>query len=153
MEEGRPAGLTVNTNGDNYQWSEIRLSGKLPERRSNHCSFIVNDFLYVHGGRELEEGPMSNMWKLSVSGIHQLMEDPEYGVQWEPINYKGQGTHPGKISHQRPAVFGHTVVVFGGINDYDNAPDAWEFDSIKSSWHKLKQTGDIPKSRDDHSLS
>jgi len=70
MEEGRPAGLTVNTNGDNYQWSEIRLSGKLPERRSNHCSFIVNDFLYVHGGRELEEGPMSNMWKLSVSGIH-----------------------------------------------------------------------------------
>jgi len=51
----------------------------------------------VHGGRELEEGPMSNMWKLSISGIQNLMEDPEYGVQWEPVNYKG--AHPGKISH------------------------------------------------------
>ena len=25
------------------EWAELRLSGKLPERRSNHCSFIVND--------------------------------------------------------------------------------------------------------------
>jgi len=93
---------------------------------------------------------MSNMWKLSISGIQNLMEDPEYGVQWEAVNYKG--AHPGKISHQRPAVYGHTVIVFGGINDYDNAPDAYEFDSIKCSWSKLKQTGDVPKSRDDHAL-
>jgi len=47
-------------------WSEIRLSGKLPERRSNHCSFIVNDYLYIHGGRDIKEGPMSNMWRLSI---------------------------------------------------------------------------------------
>jgi hypothetical protein len=50
---------------------------------------IFNFSLYVHGGRELEEGPMSNMWRLSISGIHNLMEDPEYGVQWEPVTFKG----------------------------------------------------------------
>lgn len=114
------------------------MSGKLPERRANHCSFIVNDFLYVHGGRELEEGPMSNMWRLSISGIHELMNDPEYGVQWEPITPKGQGALPGKISHHKPAVFGHTVVVFGGNNEFDNTTDAFEFDTNKNTWHKMK---------------
>ena len=43
----------------------------------------------MHGGRELEEGPMNNMWRLSISGMHELMADPEYGVQWEPITFKG----------------------------------------------------------------
>jgi N-acetylneuraminic acid mutarotase len=57
------------------------------------------------------------------------------------------------LSHHRPAVFGHSVVIFGGINDYDNTPDAFEFDSTKNTWTKLKQTGTVPKPRDDHSLS
>lgn len=79
------------------------------------------------------------------------MEDPSYGVSWEPVNTKGH--NPGKLSHHRPAVFGHSVVIFGGINDYDNTPDAYEFDSTKYQWTKLKQTGNVPKPRDDHSLS
>jgi len=57
------------------------------------------------------------------------------------------------LSHHRPAVFGHSVVIFGGINDYDNTPDAYEFDSTKCLWTKLKQIGNVPKPRDDHSLS
>lgn len=44
-------------------------------------------------------------------------------------------------------------MIFGGINDYDNTLDAFEFDSIKYTWTKLKQTGSVPKPRDDHSLS
>jgi len=96
---------------------------------------------------------MANMWRLSISGIHSLIEDPDYGVTWEPVAFKGQGVHPGKISHHKPAVFGHTVVVFGGINDYDNTKEAFEFDSNKNVWTKLKQSGEVPKSRDDHSLS
>lgn len=30
--------------------------------------------------------------------------------------------------------------------------EAYEFDSIKSAWAQMKQTGDVPKTRDDHSL-
>ena len=96
---------------------------------------------------------MSNMWRLSISGIHELMNDPECGVQWESITPKGQGALTGKISHHKPAVFGHTVVVFGGNNEFDNATDAFEYDTNKNTWHKMKQTGDVPKPRDDHSLS
>ena len=44
-------------------------------------------------------------------------------------------------------------MIFGGNNEFDNTTDAFEFDCNKNAWHKMKQTGDIPKSRDDHSLS
>lgn len=68
-----------------YTWNEVRLSSKLPERRSNHCSWIVNDYLYIHGGRDIKEGPMNNMWRLSVNGVQELIDDSEYGVAWEPV--------------------------------------------------------------------
>jgi hypothetical protein len=63
--------LESNTNSDD--WSEVRLAGKLPERRSNHCSFIVNDYLYIHGGRDIKEGPMGNMWKLNINSVEELI--------------------------------------------------------------------------------
>ena len=99
---------------ETVNWSEVRLSGKLPERRSNHCSFIVNDYMYIHGGRDIKEGPMASMWKMSIGGIHDIMDDPDNGCSWEPVNCKG--TIPGKITHHKAAVFGLSVIVFGGIN-------------------------------------
>jgi len=39
--------------------------------------------LYIHGGRDIKEGPMGNMWRLNVGGVAELMSDPEYGVGWE----------------------------------------------------------------------
>ena len=94
---------------------------------------------------------MNNMWKLNISSIQELILDPEFGTQWEQVTHKG--AIPGNISHHTPAVFGHQVVIFGGINDYNNNPDVFEFDSTTEKWTKLQQTGDIPKSRDDHTLN
>lgn len=94
---------------------------------------------------------MSNMWRLSVTGIQGLIEDPQFGVSWEPVSCRG--TQPGKLSHHKSALYGHSVVFFGGISDYDNTMDAYEFDSNNHTWTKLKQTGTVPKPRDDHSLS
>lgn len=41
--------------------------------------------LYIHGGRDIKEGPMNNMWRLSVNGVQELIDDSEYGVAWEPV--------------------------------------------------------------------
>ena len=75
--------------------------------------------MYIHGGRDIKSGPMSNMWKMNIEGIKELMDDPENGCCWELINCKGKV--PGKISHHKAAVFGHTVIVFGGIDCIDNS--------------------------------
>ena len=94
---------------------------------------------------------MGNMWRLSVSGVQELVDDPEWNVCWEPISCKGH--LPGNISFHKSAVFGSNVLIFGGIIENDNANDAFEFDSNKFTWKKLKQTGDVPKPRDDHALT
>jgi N-acetylneuraminic acid mutarotase len=120
----------------------VRLAGKLPERRSNHCSFIVNDYLYIHGGRDIKEGQIGTMWKLSLQGVSELAEDETYGVSWEYLMEKG--TAPGKVSHHKPAVFGNQVVIFGGINGISEMNDVFEYDTSKNTWTKLKQTGEIP---------
>lgn len=144
-------GLSVAAGGNAYDWAEVRLQGNLPERRTNHCSFIVNDYLYIHGGRDIKVGSMNNMWRLSLGGLNELMEEPEHAVSWEVV--KQTGSCPTNISHHKPAVFGQHVVVFGGIVDNDDNPNAYEFDSNKGHWTQLKQSGDVPKPRDDHSLA
>jgi len=35
----------------------------------------------------------------------------------------------------------------------DEIEDVYEFDVTKESWTKLKQTGEVPKPRDDHSMA
>lgn len=94
---------------------------------------------------------MMNMWRLSVTGIQGLIEDPQFGVSWEPVHCKG--TQPGKLSHHKSALFNHSIIFFGGISDYDNTQDAYNFDSLTHTWGKVKQSGEVPKPRDDHSLS
>lgn len=91
------------------------------------------------------------MWRMSISGIQELMEDPDHGVSWEPV--KCTGTIPGNISHHKSAIFGLSVIIYGGISGLENFPETFEFDSVKCHWSKIRQTGDIPKPRDDLSLS
>jgi len=107
--------------------------------------------MYIHGGRDIKEGPMSNMWRLNISKVSELIDDPDYEVSWEPVNCKGH--LPGNISFHKAEVFGSNVLIFGGIIENDNANDAYEFDSNKLVWSKLKQTGDVPKPRDDHAIA
>lgn len=94
---------------------------------------------------------MSNMWRMSIGGIQELMEDPDHNISWEPV--KCNGAIPGNISHHKTAVFGLSVIVYGGISGLENFPDTYEFDSVKYHWSKIKQSGEIPKPRDDFALS
>jgi len=66
------------SNTDKGVWMEIKLQGKLPERRSNHTAFICENSYYVHGGRDLKEGSLDNLWKLDLNGITDLQEDPNF---------------------------------------------------------------------------
>jgi N-acetylneuraminic acid mutarotase len=98
--------------------------------------------MYIHGGRDIKEGPMSSMWRLSLENLKKMKANAEHPVSWEVVSQKG--ACPGKLSHHTAAVFGNSVVVFGGMQDYDNSTEAFEFDALRHSWQKLQQTGDVP---------
>jgi len=103
----------------------VRLLGKLPERRSNHCAFILDlrnaEYLYVHGGRDLKEGSISTMWRLNLTRIHQMMEEEnnEINFEWEKIATTGRG--PGRISHHTACILpSKDVIIYGGLKGEDS---------------------------------
>ena len=42
----------------NNNWFELRVDGKLPERRAHHTSFMIGTHMYIYGGYDIREGPM-----------------------------------------------------------------------------------------------
>lgn len=115
---------------------ELRLQGKLPERRSNHCSFVQcidgQEFLYIHGGRDLKEGPIDSMWRLNLSALQNLHQDPFCQVSWEPITPKGTG--PGKISHHTAASNEDCAIIYGGLKGEDSCKDVYCYKFATNTW-------------------
>jgi hypothetical protein len=50
-------------------WNELKVSGKLPERRGYHIGCIHKGFMYVFGGQDLKEGSVSTTWKINIDQI------------------------------------------------------------------------------------
>lgn len=50
-------------------WFEVKMTGKLPERRSYQISEIYKDCLYIFGGQDLKEGSYNTLWKLPLQHI------------------------------------------------------------------------------------
>jgi len=102
---------------------EVRVQGKLPERRSNHSAFVAcvgdQEYLYVHGGRDIKVGSLESMWRVSITGIRELITDSYYPVGWESVSTEGRGL--GKISHHTASVQSATEVLFyGGLLGEDS---------------------------------
>jgi len=45
-----------------------------PERRGYHTSVIHDGVLYVHGGQDIHEGTLDNIWSLDMNRILHLKE-------------------------------------------------------------------------------
>jgi hypothetical protein len=126
---------------------EIRLSGRLPERRSNHGSFIYENlqanqrYLYIHGGRDLREGAIANMWRLDLDGVMRACEDPHYAAQWEEVAFKGSKS-PGRISHHKCAILPGTdkMALVGGLKGDQANTEVWLFDLKTSTWELSKSS-------------
>ena len=61
----------------NRNWYEVRLQGKVPERRGYHSTFIHQDYMYIYGGHDIREGSMDNMWVINLNRFSDLDKAPE----------------------------------------------------------------------------
>ena len=50
-------------------WNELKLSGKLPERRSYHIGCLNDGNLYIFGGQDIKEGLNNTLWKLNMKEV------------------------------------------------------------------------------------
>ena len=76
------------------------------------------------------------MWRIHLGALNDLYMHSDPGVQWESVAQKG--LLPGKISHHKAAVFDHKAVIFGGMQNNSECEEAYEFDTEKMAWAKLK---------------
>ena len=89
--------------------------------------------LYIHGGRDLKEGAMCSLWRVNLTKVHMMDEDPYLTVEWEPIKTTGQDI--GKISHHSAIVVGPMKVLFyGGLIGEDSNDKVYILDLNKHVW-------------------
>lgn len=55
-------------------WNQLRFNRMGPERRGYHTSVIHDGVLYVHGGQDIDEGTLDNIWSLDLNRILQLRD-------------------------------------------------------------------------------
>lgn len=93
--------------------------------------------MYVHGGRDLREGSVGDMWRLDLDSLMRACEDQNIPVQWEAITYKGPKS-PGSISHHKCGLSGDKMILIGGLKGETSNKDTWLFDLKTNSWELSK---------------
>lgn len=92
--------------------------------------------MYIHGGRDLKEGPIASLWRVNLSAIQRMKSNPTSPVSWELISSSGRDI--GKISHHTCAlVSAKEVVFFGGLKGEDSSKSAFILNLLNNSWSNV----------------
>jgi hypothetical protein len=91
--------VKIEFDAESVNWYELRVEGRQPERRAHHSSFTLNNKMYIFGGYDIREGPLSNMWSFDLAKIGNLTNDSTQSLQ-TPLNWQEVKTigvkQPGK---------------------------------------------------------
>ena len=142
-------------------WNELKVSGKLPERRSYHVGAVHDGYMFVFGGQDLKEGSVNTTWKINIQSIVRQSSNGEANVsaEWEQLNVKGQV--PAPMSHHSSFVFENKLYCYGGLIGSQGGQsngDLWILDLDTNTWSKkvissVAKKGEAQKTceaRDDH---
>ena len=92
-------------------WTEMRLLGKQPSRRSYHSSVIFDKKLYVFGGLDIREGSLNTLYELNLSCVNEVSNDEsnsgeDYNEKlvskhkWKEIQTTGnENSKPGNVAY------------------------------------------------------
>ena len=170
-----PGLLSQNQRMNEYHdnWTEMRLLGKQPSRRSYHSSFIYDKKLYVFGGLDIREGSLNTLYELNLSCLSELQLD-ESGEgyeeklisqhKWREVLTTGNDAHkPGNVAYHTSIVHKDNMYLFGGNNTRSQLQmdkgenlnekicDKMFYLSLKTmSWSLLRTRGDEIYLRDEH---
>ena len=89
---------------DFKNWTEVRYNQITPpERRAYHATFVYENKVYVHGGQDLYEGTLSNMWYISLDFLDEkLNQSPVWNRVVPQANEK---YNPGALAHHKATVY------------------------------------------------
>uniref|UniRef100_A0A914DQC8 Kelch domain-containing protein 3 n=1 Tax=Acrobeloides nanus TaxID=290746 RepID=A0A914DQC8_9BILA len=126
------------------QWSEFRTSGVPPQYRDFHAACVIDNRMYVFGGRCDESGAMHSNQDYYCNKLKYL--DLDTG-RWHEPKVGGQ-TPCGRRSHTLWSYNGK-MYLFGGYCSIDDRHfnDLFEFDPKTNTWRKIEPRGAGPCAR------
>jgi hypothetical protein len=93
--------------------------------------------MYIHGGRDLKEGPISTLWRVNLTLIQQLHDVTSTKVGWEQITTTGKDI--GKISHHTCAIINNKEILFsGGLKGDVSENQVFCLNLLTNLWTQLK---------------
>uniref|UniRef100_A0A7S4W1K6 Uncharacterized protein n=1 Tax=Ditylum brightwellii TaxID=49249 RepID=A0A7S4W1K6_9STRA len=126
---------------ENNEWSWRNLSAAIgssaPSPRVAHAQAIVNDRVYIFGGRSgisMNESPLNDLWALDTS-------DGVGNEKWvgpiEPSTSSSSDEPPEHRSFHKMISVGTDLYVFGGCGSSGRLNDLHKFDTIHQTWSNL----------------
>jgi hypothetical protein len=105
-------------------WTELRLLGKQPQRRSYHSSFIYDKRLFVFGGLDIREGSLNTLYELPLSCLNEVFGEDDLDSKpmvsqhkWREVQTSGNDAHrPGNVAYHSSVIFKDSMYIFGGNN-------------------------------------
>lgn len=114
-------------------WFEVKMTGKLPERRSYQISEIYDEHLYIFGGQDLKEGAYNSLWRLPLQHILD-----GGSTNWEHVEQRGKVPKP--ISHHCGFVHGDSLYVYGGLIESESNKELYALNLRTNTWTIVDQS-------------
>uniref|UniRef100_A0AC35GVZ2 Uncharacterized protein n=1 Tax=Panagrolaimus sp. PS1159 TaxID=55785 RepID=A0AC35GVZ2_9BILA len=136
-------------NFETLTWENLPTKGKAPSHRDFHASAIVNDKMYIFGGRGDDEDSSTTTTSTSTLDTYcdKLYSFNLKTNEWEELETTGDRP-TFRRSHSMWEYCGK-LYLFGGydsINDI-HFNDFYVFDTIKLYWTRLRPNGKHPTPR------
>lgn len=142
-------------------WYELRVEGRLPERRAHHTSFMIGSRMYIYGGYDIREGPMQSFWCLDTANVGELNDNSDVNegqptLHWQEVHPQGV-KRPGAISNHTSVIYNKKMYLYGGSNGLNSNETFYGFDTATNMWeivrHKPADNNDAnrPPASDEHS--
>ncbi|WJX13978.1 G protein alpha subunit [Trifolium repens] len=135
------------------EWTELSVSGTLPQPRCGHTATMVEKRLLVYGGRGGGGPIMGDLWALKGL-IDEEIETPG----WTQLKLPGQAPSP-RCGHSVTNA-GHYLLMFGGhgtggwLSRYDiYYNDCVVLDRVSAQWKRLSIGNEPPPARAYHSMT
>ena len=127
-------------------WAEIKI-GKLPQRRTEQISFQYENYFYIHGGRDINQGKKGDLCRVDITALIDGKS-----TAWE--NIKTSGDSPGNISNHRGCLVNNSLYVFGGVNSAeDSNSNIYILNVDILSWEKIQFSDKDVQPVSSHSMS
>ena len=145
IKEKKPKFSPLNPKIDNlimkhnepFEWNLLPSKNKPPSERKGECSIIVDNYLIIFGGCDLEDNCYNDLYFFDLQNRF-----------WEKIKIKNEIPSPRQFHSCN--LYGNKIIIYGGNKGSDLKNDLFSFDIEKRKFKRLTFKNQKNEGRKNH---